>query len=160
MDYNNNVSSGGGSVTVKPGSEATRKHLLDVVAPSSDSGGTFTITIERGTDSEENKATENWELTMLGTALLDVSGDFTIPSNGPSAAGGGATSAVMTISASGAVLTGSGGSSLSPTLTMIVNPSTAAVYRWSVEEHTTISPTIGTTDFFGTMPGTQGVLIN
>ena len=66
----------------------------------------------------------------------------------------------MTISTSGAIEAGSGGSTLSPTLTMIVNPSTGAVYRWSVEEHTTISPTVGTTDFFGNMPGTQGVLIN
>lgn len=129
-------------------------------SPSSDSGGTFTITFARGTDDEENKSTETWELTMLGEALLDVSGDFTIPSTSTSANGGGATTSVMTISTSGAVLTGSGGSGLSPTLTMIVNPSTAAVYRWSAEEHTTISPVVGETNLFSTLPGSQGVLIN
>ena len=162
MDYNDNVTSGAGTdVAVKTGSEALRVHAFYVVAPSANSGGTFTITLERGTDDEQNLATEEWELTMLGTALLDVSGDFTIPTTGTSATGSGATTSVITISSSsGATLTGSGGSSLSPSLTMIVNPSTAAVYRWSVEEHTTISPTVGTSDFFDSMPGTQGVLIN
>ena len=160
MDYNDNVTSGGSTdISVKTGSEATRKHILDVVAPSSSSGGTSTITLERGTDTEENLATETWEITMFGTATRDISSVLTIPTTGTSA-GGGAGIDIMTISTSGAIEAGSGGSTLSPTLTMIVNPSTGAVYRWSVEEHTTISPTVGTTDFFGNMPGTQGVLIN
>ena len=49
-------------------------------------------------------------------------------------------------------------STISPE-TIIAEPDTNAVYRWSAEEHTTISPVVGTTNFFSDVPGSQGVLI-
>ena len=44
-------------------------------------------------------------------------------------------------------------------VSIITNPSTAAVYRWFSEESTTISTEIGTKVFFDDVPGNQGVLI-
>ena len=49
-------------------------------------------------------------------------------------------------------------STISPE-TIIAEPDTNAVYCWSAEEHTTISPVVGTTNFFSDVPGSQGVLI-
>ena len=42
---------------------------------------------------------------------------------------------------------------------ILTTPSTDKVYRWLAEEHVTISPVVGDVEFFGDVPGTQGVLI-
>ena len=44
--------------------------------------------------------------------------------------------------------------------TILSEPTTNAVYRWAAEEHTTISPVVGTSNFFSAVPGSQGVLVN
>jgi hypothetical protein len=158
VDYNDYVStSGTGSLEVKPTAEATRVHNITVVSPSSDSGGTFTIDFARGDDDEENKATESWQLTMLGVADRTLS--LSIPSSRTSAAGNGASnSTTLTIATSGVTLTSGYGSSAT-SINMVTNPGTSAVYRWLAEEHTSISPQIGDTEFFSDLPGSQGVLI-
>jgi prepilin-type N-terminal cleavage/methylation domain-containing protein len=159
VDYNDYVSSSSTTgLEVKPTDEATRVHNISVVSPSSDSGGTFTIEFARGTDSEENTGTESWILTMLGVADTDVSSLVTIPSTSTSAAGAGAPATVITVATSGVTLAG-GGVALTPPINMITNPDTSAVYRWLAEEHTSISPQIGDTEFFSDLPGSQGVLI-
>ncbi len=156
VDYNDNVASDNSTdAAIKPASEATRVHNITVVSPSSDSGGTFTIDFERGTDDEENKGTLTWNLTMFGVAEYDVS--LAVPSTATSSAGAGATGTIMTIASSGVTLASTPGSSI--TINMITNPSTEAVYRWLAEEHTSISPQIGDTEFFSDLPGSQGVLI-
>ena len=159
VDYNDNVPSDNSTdATLKPASEATRVHNITVVSPSSDSGGTMTIDFARGTDDEENKGTLSWNLTMLG--MSDRTLSLSIPSSRTSTAGGGAgsVSGTLTIATSGVTLTSGYGSSGS-TINMITNPSTSAVYRWLAEEHTSISPQIGDTEFFSDLPGSQGVLI-
>jgi hypothetical protein len=47
----------------------------------------------------------------------------------------------------------------SPAVSIITNPKTAGIFRWLVEENTTIDPVVGTKVFFDDVPGTQGVLI-
>ena len=157
VDYNDNVSSSGSGHTVKPTDEATRVHSVSVVPPSSDSAGTMTINFERGTDLEGNQATEAWDLTLLGTTDTKLSSS-TLPTitAGTSAEGNGLDSSARSLSTSGFSVTLGGGSS---SLNMLTNPSTAAVYRWLAEEHTSISPEIGDTEFFSELPGSQGVLI-
>jgi len=44
--------------------------------------------------------------------------------------------------------------------TILSEPTVNAVYRWSADEHTTISPVVGTSNFFSDVPGSQGVLVN
>ena len=51
------------------------------------------------------------------------------------------------------------GTALSAAARIITNPSVDKVYRWLAEEHTTISPVVGDTEFFSDVPGSQGVLI-
>jgi hypothetical protein len=160
VDYNDYVSSSGTiDLDIKPDDEATRVHTISVVSPSSDSGGTFTIEFSRGTDSEANTGTESWKLTMLGVAIADVSTNFPIPSTSTSVSGGGADDEVIIVDVDGVTLNSGWSSLLSPPINMITNPSTSAVYRWLAEEHTSISPQIGDTEFFSTLPGSQGVLI-
>ena len=155
VDYNDNVSSSGTGHAVKPTDEATRVHTVSVVPPSSDSAGTLTINFSRGTDVEANQATEAWDLTLLGTAdTLLTSATLPTISGDPVAEGLGLLS--RTLDTSGFVVTQAGGADI---LNMLTNPSTAAVYRWLAEEHTSISPEIGDTEFFSDLPGSQGVLI-
>ena len=176
VDYNDNTTTGGGSpITVKPAGEATRVHTVSVVSPSSDSAGTMTINLSRGTDIERNLATETWQLTLLGSTKTKLNGSSDLPfpalvnsvleiTTGQTAAGGqGLVDAEFTITA--------GSSGVDPVyfvdtpddgiaeLNMFTNPGSTAVYRWLAEEVTTISPVFGDTNFFSNLPGTQGVLI-
>ena len=143
-----------------------------MVPPTDDSSGRLTINFSRGTsvtDDEENKATETWELTFLGVAagLLNSSTlpiDLTIDSDG-NIASGAAGNGVVDNATTGKTLTTADGFVLNiitgaTTANFITNPATTAVYRWSAEEHTTISPVVGTTNFFSVLPGSQGVVIN
>jgi hypothetical protein len=96
---------------------------------------------------------------MLGIATSDVSSVLTIPSTSTSTSGGGAPSSVITVTDGEVTLTTGGGIDLVTPINMITNPGTSAVYRWLADEHTSISPQIGDTEFFSTLPGSQGVLI-
>ncbi|MCI0798322.1 MAG: hypothetical protein J4O06_06035, partial [Chloroflexi bacterium] len=154
VDYNDYATTGSSSLPVKPTDEATRVHTISVVRPSSDSGGTLTIEFARGTDLEANKATETWKLTLLGQADTELT--YTVPATSTSAENLGVPATVTT--ADGFVLTQS--ANITPTpITIIANPSTAAVFRWSAQEHSTIAPVVGDTLFFVVLPGSQGVLI-
>jgi hypothetical protein len=168
VDYNDNVSTNGSDHTLKDDTP-TRVHVVDVVPPTDDSAGKLTINFSRGaegsTDDEENKATENWELTLLSQAaglltssLLPV--DLTVASDGTIASGAAAKglsdSGKSLDTTNGFVVTTTTGAT---TANFITNPSSANVFRWSAEEHTTISPVVGTTEFFGSLPGSQGVVI-
>ena len=159
VDYNNYDSTGSatlsGGFRVKPANEATRVHTIDVVRPSSDSGGTLTLTIARGTDKEANKATEKWDMTLVGLAT-EKTQSYTVPSNSTSSEGGGVDANVS--EANGFVPTGTNVTSTS-SITIIANPGKSAVFRWSAEEHSTIDPVVGDTLFFVVLPGSQGVLI-
>ena len=165
VDYNFNSS----SKDVKTSTEAVRNHIIEVVRPSSGSGGTLTINFARGTDIEANESTETWTLTLLGTGTDTLTSSITIPSGtldededsltnrtadastgfqtGDSWAVSGATSLTIPNDTSG------GSESL------LKNPDTAAVYRWSAEEHSSIDPVVGETLFFNDLGGSQGVVI-
>ena len=153
VDYNDYATTGSSSNPVKPTDEATRVHSVDVVRPNSDSAGTLTIEFARGTDLEANNATERWKLTLLGKADTKVT--YTVPSTSTASENLGVPATVST--GSGFVLTQS--ANLSSTVTILANPSTPAVYRWSAEEHSAIDPVVGATLFFNDLPGSQGVLI-
>ena len=158
VNYNDNVSTSGSSnVTVKPSAEAVRVHTVTIVPPSGTSAGSLTLDVDRGSDDAENKATELWELTILGQATTDLSSVNTVPSTSPSATGGIDSSARSIDTTDGFAVTG--GSSLTSTVSIITNPSTAAVKRWLSEENTSIDPEIGTARFFNSVAGDQGVLI-
>ena len=159
IDYNNNISvsaagaSGTSNQSIKTTSEATRVHTISIVRPSSDSAGTLTIDFERGNDTEANQATEKWELVLLGKSLVAVAGGYSRPT-GASTAGGGVPG---TIDATTGFATS--GTTSTSTNTIITNPSTEAVYRWAAEEHSSIDPVVGDTNFFQDVPGSLGVLI-
>ena len=152
VDYNDYATTGSSTNPLKPIDEATRVHTIGVVRPSGDSAGTLTIEFARGTDSEANKATEKWKLTLLGEADTKVS--FSVPATSASNENSGVPATVTT--GSGFVLDQA--SNLTP-LVIIANPSISAVYRWSAEEHSSIDPVVGDTLFFNALPGSQGVLI-
>ena len=177
VDYNDNKTTGGSSsVTVKTASEATRVHTVSIVSPTSSSAGTMTINISRGNDIERNLATETWQLTLLGSTTSQlpsgssglpfpaaVSGILPVTTGQTTNGGQGVASGKRTIVAkSGSddpqFFVDLSGSEIS-SLNMFTNPSDTAVYRWLAEEHTTISPVFGDTNFFSNLPGTQGVLI-
>ena len=96
---------------------------------------------------------------MLGVVIADVSTNFSIPSTSTSVSGVGADDEVIEVDVSGVTLNSDWSTLLSPPINMITNPDTSAVYRWLAEEHTSISPEIGDTEFFSDLPGSQGVLI-
>ena len=171
MDYNDNLSSDTTAKTIKPTNEATRVHTISVVPPSSDSSGTMTINIARGSDIERNEATENWEITLLGSTQTKlsastlpfpaaVSGLLPVTTGQTTNGGQGVTTETLTAATPSKLgtyfvpVTGS-----ETLINMFINPGDASVYRWNAEEHTTISPVVGTTNFFSTLPGSQGVLI-
>ena len=173
VDYNDNKTTGGSSsVDVKPTNEATRVHTVSVVSPSSSSAGTMTIDISRGTDIERNLATETWELTLLGsttTLLTDselpfpaaVSGVLPITADQTTSETNGVTLRTLTAATStdDATYHVDLRSSDIGSLSLFTNAGSTAVYRWLAEEHTTISPVFGDTNFFSNLPGSQGVLI-
>ena len=176
VDYNNNETTGtGADLVVKPDDEATRVHTVSIVPPSSSSAGTMTINISRGTDIERNLATETWQLTLLGSTTTKFSVteiqfpalvDSTLPiTTGQTTNQGlGLDDTVLTMTAGSSSLdpvyhVTIDNAAQSPELNMFTNPGSTAVYRWLAEEHTTISPVFGDTNFFSNLPGTQGVLI-
>lgn len=171
VDYNDYItgsgttgpSYGGSGAALRPTADATRYHTISVVPPTSDSSGSLELTFSRtrddGTDDQDaNEATETWLLTIFAEAdteltalqLPAISGAFAAEATGLQD-----TDRSLDTS-SGFGVTAS--STISPA-TIISEPTTNAVYRWSVEEHTTISPVVGTSNFFSAVPGSQGVLI-
>ena len=44
-------------------------------------------------------------------------------------------------------------------MAILTTPVTAGVQWWLAEKHTTIEPVVGTVEFFGDVPGSQGALI-
>lgn len=163
IDYNDYATTGTSTADIKTDNEAVRVHTIEVVRPSSDSAGTLTIDFERGSDTEGNQATEVWNLTLLGEMTKKLSGTFTLPSSTTSTSSGDASGiqAATDVTTSGFTVNAGGGTNVTTitTATLTANPSTSAVYRWAAEEHTSISPVVGTTEFFSDVPGTQGVLI-
>jgi len=166
VNYNENATSTSDTAnkTLKDNNQ-TRVHVIDVVSPTDDSSGRLTINFARGDDDPENKATETWELTLLGVSAgktssgqlpisLTVDSDGNIASSS-SGQGLGNTDKTLTF-ANGFVVTNTSGATSANYLT---NPDTASVFRWSAVEHTTISPVVGDTDFFSILPGSQGVVI-
>ena len=163
IDYNDYATTGTSTADIKTDNEAVRVHTIEVVRPSSDSAGTLTIDFERGSDTEGNQATEVWNLTLLGEMTKKLSGTFTLPSSTTSTSSGDASGiqAATDVTTSGFTVNAGGGTNVTTitTATLTANPSTSAVYRWAAEEPTSISPVVGTTEFFSDVPGTQGVLI-
>jgi prepilin-type N-terminal cleavage/methylation domain-containing protein len=164
VNYNDNVSTSGlTNVAVKPVLEAVRVHTISIVPPSLDSSGTLTLKIARGSDKEHNKATEKWELTILGEATQELTtgilGIFTLPTGSAVSTGGLNSSARNLTTTAGYVVDPAAGNLIEPAVAILTNPSTKAVYRWLAEENTTIDPVVGTVEFFGDVPGSQGVLI-
>ena len=134
----------------------------------------MTINLSRGEDIERNEATETWELTLLGsTNTILTANELPFPALADSklpvttgqstVAGQGLVDANQTLTA--ATTTADGvyfvktDTSLGGEINIFLNSGDTSVYRWNAEEHTTISPVVGTTNFFSALPGSQGVLI-
>jgi prepilin-type N-terminal cleavage/methylation domain-containing protein len=164
VNYNDNVSTSGlSNVTVKSPSEAVRVHTIGIVPPSLDSSGTLTLIISRGTDVEQNKATETWKLTIFGESIQELTtgllGVFTLPAGSTSSTGGLDSEARSLETTTGYLVGPFAGALIEPAVSILTNPSIKAVYRWLAEENTTIDPVVGIVEFFGDVPGSQGVLI-
>ncbi|MCH2538043.1 MAG: hypothetical protein MK128_11605, partial [Dehalococcoidia bacterium] len=171
VDYNDYItgssttgpSYGCSGAALRPTADATRYHTISVVPPTSDSSGSLTIEMSRtkadGTDDQDaNEATETWLLTLFSEAdTVLTTGQLPLISGTFASEASGLQDTDRSLdTTSGFVVTAT--SKISPE-TIIAEPDTNAVYRWSAEEHTTISPVVGTTNFFSDVPGSQGVLI-
>ena len=171
VDYNDYItgssttgpSYGCSGAALRPTADATRYHTISVVPPTSDSSGSLTIEMSRtkadGTDDQDaNEATETWLLTLFSEAdTVLTTGQLPLISGTFASEASGLQDTDRSLdTTSGFVVTAT--STISPE-TIIAEPDTNAVYRWSAEEHTTISPVVGTTNFFSDVPGSQGVLI-
>jgi len=170
VDYNFNSSD---NVKVKEIEEALRKHTIEVVRPSGDSGGKLTINIARGSDSEANESTETWTLTLFGTTDDQLTTSLNIPDGTLDEDAGDPLnrtadsstdgfdsfiSGTWTVDETGLTIA-TADATLDSTASLLKNPKTSAVYRWSAEEHSSIDPVVGETLFFNGLPGSQGVLI-
>ena len=171
VDYNDYItgssttgpSYGCSGAALRPTADATRYHTISVVPPTSDSSGSLTIEMSRtkadGTDDQDaNEATETWLLTLFSEAdTVLTTGQLPLISGTFASEASGLQDTDRSLdTTSGFVVTAT--STISPE-TIIAEPDTNAVYCWSAEEHTTISPVVGTTNFFSDVPGSQGVLI-
>jgi hypothetical protein len=158
VNYNDNVSTSGlTDIHVKSTDEAVRVHTISIVPPSIDTSGTLTLKLARGNDPDQNRATERWELTIFGQATRLPS--IEVPTSSTASTGGLASTAVTLTTTDGYVPLPEIGTPIDPPVAILTNPSTKAVYRWLAEENTTIDPVVGTVEFFGDVPGSQGVLI-
>ena len=147
---------------LKPSGEATRFHAISVVPPTSDSSGSLTFTLSRGSDADANEATETWLITLFNSADILLAATTELSST--SGTGDVAAEGEGLLEAFRSLDTSTGYSvTVSPSITpetILSEPTTNAVYRWAAEEHTTISPVVGTSNFFSAVPGSQGVLVN
>jgi len=147
---------------LKPSGEATRFHAISVVPPISDSSGSLTFTLSRGSDADANEATETWLITLFNSADILLAATTELSST--SGTGDVAAEGEGLLEAFRSLDTSTGYSvTVSPSITpetILSEPTTNAVYRWAAEEHTTISPVVGTSNFFSAVPGSQGVLVN
>ena len=165
VDYNDNISTSDDvDAEVKPSDEAVRVHEISISTPSSSSGGNLTLEMSRGSDPDQNQATETWALTIFGDALQDVTPVIAIPPSSTASFGGLQASARSLDTTDGYQVklpskAGGTGILLVPTLRIITNPSTRGVKRWNAEENTSIDVVVGDTAFFHDVPGSQGVLI-
>jgi len=147
---------------LKPSGEATRFHAISVVPPTGDSSGSLTITFSRGTDADANEATETWLITLFNSADILLAATTELFST--SGTGDVAPEGEGLLDTARSLDTSTGFSvAVSPSITpetILSEPTVNAVYRWSADEHTTISPVVGTSNFFSDVPGSQGVLVN
>ena len=155
VDYNDNISSGGSSVTYKGTTDAVRVHTVSLTPPSGQSGGQLTLVMDRGDDDEQNETTETWTLTIFGEADIELSGLVSATTGISESARDLDIDDGFSVTASGAADTGTSITAVR----IITTPSTDKVYRWLAKEHTTISPVVGDTEFFSDVPGSLGVLI-
>ncbi len=83
VDYNDYITSSGTKgrafetgnpgFDLKPSGEATRFHAISVVPPTSDSSGSLTFTLSRGSGADANEATETWLIILFNSADILVS---------------------------------------------------------------------------------------
>ena len=169
VDYNDYVTgsgetgpSYGSGADFQTGTEATRYHAISVVPPTSDSSGSLTFTLSRGSDADANEATETWLITLFNSADILLAATTELSST--SGTGDVAAEGEGLLEAFRSLDTSTGYSvTVSPSITpetILSEPTTNAVDRWAAEEHTTISPVVGTSNFFSAVPGSQGVLVN
>jgi len=82
ITYDVNTSTSGGlDIDVKETGNSTRNHQVSIVPPIGTSPGQLRIDMDRGSDPEQNEATETWSITIFG----EVEGERVI--NNPANAG-------------------------------------------------------------------------
>jgi hypothetical protein len=80
VNYDVNTSTGASNnVDVKAlGSVDERTHTISIVAPSLESPGKLTLTMDRNSDPDENEATETWELVIFDHPVTGADEDTSV----------------------------------------------------------------------------------